>query len=196
MTRRFEPSTSTNSRNLIKDVSVQLNVTDQHSRDEEANQVQVPPDIVDDRITGDVIDNEGDNVTLTCIVKGKLNPRGVVKTTKKSRSGTKIFKKWQLLQLTSTTYDSEDEGTIQSYLIHEVDACDGETLRLYRVTSHMKTSYPQSANVCSSPLTRSQCFFAKDLLLMATVNNDFLPFSQLILKLIGRNSECLRLGSL
>ncbi|KZS13684.1 Lachesin-like protein [Daphnia magna] len=86
---------SANSRNPIKDVSVQLNVTDQHSRDEEANQVQVPPDIVDDRITGDVIDNEGDNVTLTCIAKGKLNPRGVVKTTKKSRSGTKIFKKWQ-----------------------------------------------------------------------------------------------------
>lgn len=42
-----------------------------------------------------------------------------------------------------------------SYLIQEVDACDGETLRLYRVTSHMKTSYPQSANVCSSPLTVS-----------------------------------------
>lgn len=42
-----------------------------------------------------------------------------------------------------------------SFIIQEVDACDGETLRLYRVTSHMKTSYPQSANVCSSPLTVS-----------------------------------------
>ncbi|XP_032795754.2 uncharacterized protein LOC116932124 [Daphnia magna] len=107
-----------------------------------------------------------------------------------------LFQNCRLLQLTSTTYDSEDEGTIQSFIIQEVDACDGETLRLYRVTSHMKTSYPQSANVCSSPLTRSQCFFAKDLLLMATVNNDFLPFSWLILKLIGQNSECVRLGSL
>jgi hypothetical protein len=38
-------------------------------------QVQVPPDIVDDRSTSDVTVNEGDNVTLTCTATGKPAPR-------------------------------------------------------------------------------------------------------------------------
>ena len=38
-------------------------------------QVQVPPDIVDDRSTSDVTVNEGDNVTLTCTATGKPTPR-------------------------------------------------------------------------------------------------------------------------
>lgn len=104
--------------------------TDQHSRDEEANQVEVPPDIVDDRITGDVIDNEGDNVTLKCIAKGKPNPRIVWRREDNKKENEDIqkmavnqmeqhplslllFQNCRLLQLTSTTYDSEDEGTIQ-----------------------------------------------------------------------------------
>ena len=37
----------------------------------------VPPDIMDDASTSDVTVNEGDNVTLTCVAKGKThyNPR-------------------------------------------------------------------------------------------------------------------------
>ena len=39
-------------------------------------QVQVPPDIDDDQSTGsDVTANEGDNVTLTCVARGKPAPR-------------------------------------------------------------------------------------------------------------------------
>ena len=38
-------------------------------------QVQVPPDIVDERSTSDVTVNEGDNVTLTCTATGKPAPR-------------------------------------------------------------------------------------------------------------------------
>ena len=38
-------------------------------------QVQVPPDIVDERSTSDVTVNEGDNVTLTCTATGKPTPR-------------------------------------------------------------------------------------------------------------------------
>lgn len=39
-------------------------------------QVQVPPDIDDDQSTGsDVTANEGDNVTLTCVARGKPTPR-------------------------------------------------------------------------------------------------------------------------
>ncbi|XP_046656226.1 lachesin-like isoform X2 [Daphnia pulicaria] len=38
-------------------------------------QVQVPPDIIDDRSTSDVTVNEGDNVTLTCTATGKPAPR-------------------------------------------------------------------------------------------------------------------------
>ena len=38
-------------------------------------QVQVPPDIVDEASTSDVTVNEGDNVTLTCVAKGKPAPR-------------------------------------------------------------------------------------------------------------------------
>lgn len=38
-------------------------------------QVQVPPDILDEASTSDVTVNEGDNVTLTCVAKGKPSPR-------------------------------------------------------------------------------------------------------------------------
>lgn len=39
--------------------------------------LSVPPDIMDDASTSDVTVNEGDNVTLTCVAKGKthFNPR-------------------------------------------------------------------------------------------------------------------------